>query len=226
MRLRFALLSVLALAAALPAASLAAEPPRAVNLDADPELETVLDRELTCFGEGGEHPGPCAADEAVVESQVTIVDVCAGVERRFDLFREPQGRVNRIAVLEADGDRSRPELLVDGRSGAAGYIGEVAVVRLDGGGAVCARPRVLFRHPGARTRRPRGAFRSVTGFVRARDYRRDVRGRELRLDQSWYRAADPGCCPTWNSIRFFRYSAERDRYVPYRAVIRRLPRSG
>lgn len=212
--------------AAVPAAALAAEPPRAVNLDGDPELETVLDRDVTCYGDGEQHSPPCGKDEAR-EAQVTIVDTCAGVQRRFDLFHTPQSMVTKLKVLEADGEPSRPELLVDGRSGAAGYIGEVAVVRL-GGTPTCARPVFLFRHPGprARTRKPRGAFRSTTGFVTAHNYRKRYRGRELRLKQSWYRGSDAGCCPTWISSRYFRYSRGRDRYVPYRSKIRRLRHAG
>lgn len=211
--------------AAFPAAALAAEPPRAINLDGDPEPEAIVDRDVTCYRDGRQQPPPCGQDEAR-EAQVTIVDSCAGAAQTFDLFRMTRNTVTKARVLEADGDPSRPELLVDGRSGATGRIGEVALVRLDGGGATCAKPRFLFRHPGlrTRTRKPHGAKYAATGFVTVRDFRKRYAGQELRLDQPWYRASDFGCCPSWISSRYYRYSRGNDRYVPYRSKIRRQPR--
>ncbi|HYF27999.1 MAG TPA: hypothetical protein VD931_19810 [Baekduia sp.] len=192
----------LLVAAAGPAAALGDQrsPDQRADLDGDGAAETIQVR---------------GADEPFAPRRAVVQTSCGDVallRREHDLFVE-------VDIVEGDGDRARPELLVEGRSGAAGRVGEIALVRFDRDARGCARPRHLFRHPGQATRRPRGAAYSATGTVRlARD------GRHLTLRQGWYRRADGDCCPTWIATAHLAYDARGQRYVRTHQTVHRTRR--
>lgn len=195
--------------------------PLSVDLDADGADETVEAREVRCLSEGEYVPPPCA-DDALAELVPTLRDTCAGQAVAFDLL--PRHQFIRIArATELDGDAARPELLLDGRSGASGRAGSIAVWAYRDAGEGCSKPRALFRWPGKATsgRRPRGAQFLSFGAVVAAELRERHPGRELRLREAWADGDDGGCCPTIQRVTDFRFSAKRDRYVRYRTKVKR-----
>jgi hypothetical protein len=51
---------------------------------------------------------------------------------------------------------------------------------------------------------------------------RRYRGLEVVLDERFLRPRDWPCCGTVQKLGYYRYSPARDRYVRYRAKLRRL----
>ncbi len=48
---------------------------------------------------------------------------------------------------------------------------------------------------------------------------------ELRTTEFYARAADPGCCPSFRRVTFWRYVASRAGYAPYRTTLTPLRRA-
>jgi hypothetical protein len=202
--------------------------PVSANLDADPAPEQLVQHETTCFTEGVEHAPPCGKEDVRYE-MASVIDDCGSGPQEMPLLKDPHETFVDIRAVEADGDPSRREILVEGYSGAAGRVGEARLVRLAGTAAAgtspaCRPPRVLLEIPGRRwrTRKPAGAGYSSTGFVQVRELDRRYKGREVVLRQPWYRRDDAGCCPTWSATAVFRYDRRRDRYVKLRERVRRF----
>jgi hypothetical protein len=211
------------------AAGQAPEPlaqPIVTNLDGDPEPETLLARELLCYRDGAEVPPPCQPDD-VRQLMPAIQDTCNGQPVTHDLF-SPAGAENITVarVLDADGDASRPEVFVQGFSGATGRTGEAVLVRLTDAPGACPQPRRLFHHPDRAFdgRRLRGGYGAM-GVVRIRDFSRRYRGRELRVEIPFYRRRDAGCCPSMRKTVWLRYDPRRDLYRLYRTRVNRHVRT-
>jgi hypothetical protein len=230
MRVRTGLAVVIAVALCIPAAAAGQAPdplaqPIVANLDGDPEPETLLARELVCYRNGEEVPPPCQPDD-VRQVMPAIQDTCNGQPVTHDLFG-PTGAENitRARVFDADGDPSRPEVFVQGFSGATGRSGEAALVRMTDVAGACPQPRRLFHHPDPvfDGRRMRGGYPAM-GTVRIKDYVRRYRGRELRVVIPFYRRADAGCCPSMRKTVSLRFDPRRDLYRPYRTRANRRVR--
>jgi hypothetical protein len=120
-----------------------------------------------------------------------------------------------VTLVDADSDGAKDEALVEGYSGASGRNGEARIVRFVPGADGCATVKVLLSIPSPRfrTHRPRGASYATTGFLK-------VSGRDVRLQQAWYRRDDGGCCPSWIATATFRYRAASDSYRKIRERVR------
>lgn len=203
-----------------PAAALAADRSEQADLDGDGAPETLLVREVECFGPEGTSAPPCD-EEGFRSRQATVVSTCAdGAERRTDLLSREHDAFVVHEVAEADGNRSTTEVLAIGRSGASARVGEERVVRMVRGTDGCLKPRVLFKHPGKAftTKRPKRASYSGTG-----DITLDGKG-HLRLEQPWYKRSDGSCCPTYLAIATFSYDARGDRFVKTSERVKRYRR--
>jgi hypothetical protein len=176
-----------------------------------------------------------AAAQAMVEEPVT-----ANLEPVEDRFGYPQRRVvleddcgprsyrvlpprdtvEVLRVLEADGRRDRPEVLAEGRSGAAGRAG---ITRIARAGPPCAPPRILFSYSSTdpRPRPPRGTYVTNYGLT-LRDYTPDHRGREIRLREFLVRNDRPPLAANRQRLSYWRYSRAGDRWVRYRSAVSRL----
>ena len=68
----------------------------------------------------------------------------------------------------------------------------------------------------------RGAPDEVSSFgVRLRAASRRYAGTEIVLTERFLERGDPACCGSIRKATLLRYSRARDRYVPYRATVRR-----
>lgn len=227
---RPALAAALVLAAALAVPATAQNPlkdPVAVgDLDGDGMNERLVVREISCLGPDGATRPPCGLESVSRRIQVDLVDECAGVERRTAILPRVEEGIDQLAIREADGDLRRREFIVAAYSGVSGQVGSGMLGRLVAGPDGCAKVRRLFTFGPvrARTPKPRGASYHQTGTLSLRSLRRDFRGKELRYSETWFRRADPGCCPTWSATIDMRYDRRTDRYVRYRTRTTRLRR--
>jgi len=201
------------------------ERPRVGNLDADPELERVLARNL-CEAADGSLSAPtgttCPAG-GYPRHRIELEDVCAGKPRVVALSIVQDYAV-RLRVTEADGDATRKEVFFDVRSGATGRGGESRLVRMRETGAGCPSAQVLFRYPSRTTlgRLPRGTVGHVSWDAEARDYTRRFRGKEVRVLETFVDRDDPYCCPTFLRASFFRLADGGDRYRRFRTEVRTI----
>ena len=111
-------------------------------------------------------------------------------------------------VVDADRDGQARELVFELRAGAAARAVQAKVVAFRVGADGCAAVRrTLFSYPRTDTigRRPKGTFFS-TGSIRARNFSKRFSGLELRTFESYGRATDPGCCPSYTRTTFWRSS--------------------
>jgi hypothetical protein len=206
---------VFALAVTLCAPALAFQGPvtRQANLDADAAEETVRSVRVDI---------PGVADE-FDRTEIRVSDTCGStsVDRRI---AGPQDNLAKLRLRRID-TRRGAEVFVDLRSGAAGRLGEARVVAWRArSGAVCRRPRNLFRYRADRpTRRPRGTTGDVSTFsVRVVERAARYRAREVVLSEFFLAESDPTCCGSVKKTTYWRYSRRRDRYVRYRTKLRRL----
>jgi hypothetical protein len=203
---RSALIAVLAALAAVPALAQETEPPRSIDvqLDDDAPLES-LGEELVRDRYGYAQRRPFVAD-----------DCEDGVGHRW--FLGP--RRDSVAVLEArelDGVAERREILVEGRSGAAGRAGYTKVWRHNSVAGVCAAPRALFSYvSGAPSPRPpRGYYVANYGVTVRRD-------RSLRLFESLARNSEPAIAARRQRVSVWRYSPSRDRFTRRSSRVSRI----
>jgi len=197
--------------------------PLTADLDGDGVAELVRARELSCFGPGGEVAPPCPPSADLRTLVVEVADPCAGAERVLRLSREME-YVSIADVVDADRDGQARELVFELRAGAAARAVQAKVVAFRAGADGCAAVRrTLFSYPRTDTigRRPKGTFFS-TGSIRLRDFSKRFSGLELRTFESYGRATDPGCCPSYTRTTFWRYVKARSRYEPFRTRLTRL----
>ncbi len=194
--------------------------PLSINVDADPEPESLRVRELRCGGEP-ETPPPCAAD-SVPTIQIDLVDTCKGAELVIPLLVRTETFATVMESVELDGKPGR-EFIVGAATGASGRNGQIIVGAVRARGDGCARVRRLVALGPSipRTRKPRGSKYHATGGLIVRSLRRDFPGKEIVVYQPWYRSGDAGCCPSFESAAYLRYRPSTDTYVRYRSRIRR-----
>jgi len=202
--------------------------PLLADLDADGADETVRLRETACFSAEGTFPPPCSRADGVFRTFVVeVADPCSagGGARVLTLSREME-YVSIGRIIDADRDGRARELAFEVRAGASarGVQAKIVSFRAGADGCVAVR-RTLFSYPRADSigRRPRGTSFS-TGSLRIGNFSRRYAGLELRTIESYARAGDPGCCPTWERTTYWRFDTGRDRYRTYRTKLVRLRR--
>jgi hypothetical protein len=202
-RLAAVVLGLAGLAPAGAAQAMVTDPVPA-ELDGDPALERLV---------------PEAVEDrfGFEQRRVVLEDDCG--PRAYRIL-PPRDTVEVLRVVEADGRTRRPEVLAEGRSGAAGRAG---ITRIARAGSPCAPPRILFSYSSTdpRPRPPRGTYVSNYGLT-LRDYSADHRGREVRLQESLARAGDPPPAAARQRLSYWRYSRAGDRWVRYRSRVTRL----
>ena len=232
--IRFLLCLTVAAAACLCASALAAnrpsqplDTPLLADLDADGTDETVRARETACFNAEGTSDPPCSrADDVFRTLVVEVADPCAGGEggeRAFTLSREMEF-VSVGRIIDADRDGQARELAFEVRAGASGRGVQAKIVSFKAGAGGCvAVRRTLFSYPRGDSigRRPKGSYFS-TGSLVVKDFTKRFGGLELRTMESYARANDPGCCPTWRRTSLWRFDKANDRYRTYRTKLVRL----
>lgn len=165
---------ILALAAALITS------PVSVNVDVDPERERLV-------------PEIVEDVHGFEQRRVVLEDGCG----RFRLL-PPHDTIAVMTARELDDVTDTREILVEGRSGAAGRAGTTRVLRFAG-----CRIRTLFAYDSARPRHraPRGWYVAAYG-LRAR------RG-TLRLDEYLARNSEPAIAASRRRISVWRYGDRR-----------------
>jgi len=108
-------------------------------------------------------------------------------------------RIGRLSVRDF-ARIGRPQVFMDGSSGASGRFYAAALGRWTG-----ARVRVLWRYDTGHARTPAG---TAVGSAVAR-----IAGRQIRLREFLVPPDDPGCCPSFVRTRVSRYD-----YRPKRGV--------
>jgi hypothetical protein len=229
-RARLWLSLVLALGAGSCATAIAARPaqpldePLVADLDADGVNEIVRAHETACFPPKGKRQPPCAKD-VLRTLFVEVADSCAGATRTLRLSREMDG-VSLARIVDADGDGNARELAFELRAGATGRGVQSKVVSFRAGPGGCvAVARTLFSYPRPDSigRRPKGTS-FATGDLRIRDFAPGMPGLELRTRETYARATDAGCCPSYSRVTSWRFVAARAGYTPYRTKLTKLPR--
>lgn len=205
--------------------SLPLSEPLQLNVDRDPELETIRVREVRCYSETEDSAPPCAdAVGTVRDIEVDLVNVCDGAEKATRLFVRVENFVTVAESVEIDGDTSAREFIVGGASGASGRNGQILVgaVRDTGDGCPKVRRLLSLGPVKPKTVKPKGSSYFVTGDVTVQNLRKDFRGKELVVRQPWYRSGDGGCCPSFLSTGYYRYKASTDSYVRYKSRTMRI----
>ena len=222
----------LALAACLSANAAAVDlPPQPLDtplhadLDGDGTNETVRAHELVCCGQHGRTAPPCAKD--VLRSlYVEVADDCSGGEHSFPLSRE-MDFMSLAKIVDADGDGQAHELAFEARAGATGRGVQAKVVafRPGPGGCVAVR-KTLFSYPQPATigRRPHGTT-FASGQIAIKDFAPRLRGLELRTSETYARPGDPGCCPSYRRVTYWRFVSSSQTYRPYRTKLAPLRRA-
>lgn len=194
--------------------------PLQLNVDRDPEPETIRVREISCFDAEGSSAPPCDTGDPGVGREITVelVNVCDGVERATPLFVRVEQFVTVAEAVEVDGAPGR-EFLVGGASGASGRNGQLVLgaVRDTGDGCPKLKRLMALGPVKAKTRKPAGASYFATGGLVLASLRREFRGKEIVVSQPWYTRSDGGCCPTFVSTGYYRYRSSTDSYVRYKS---------
>ena len=63
------------------------------------------------------------------------------------------------------------------------------------------------------------------GALAVGDFSPRLHGLELRTTDTYARPADPGCCPSYRRVTYWRYDVGRHAYRTYRTKLARLPRA-
>lgn len=220
---------VVALLCAGALASAAGEPfpldtPLAADLDGDGTNEMVSALDTQCFTDAGPKPPPCKQG-ALRSFFITVEDACTSEAVELRLSREME-QVSLAEVVDADRDGRKDDLAFEARAGATSRGVQAKVVRFkaDANGCISVQ-KTLFSYPQPATmgRRPKGtSFR--TGFLSIHDYDKGIKGLELRTEENYSRATDPGCCPSFRRTTFWRYVVASSSYKPYRTKLRGIPK--
>lgn len=189
--------------------ALAADPDvRQGNLDSDAATEEVRAEDVY----------PNRPPEAP-HFQVRISDTCP----EGDVSAAVSGVATSVGLLRlVAADRRRGKEVFFGLLGYNRANNEFGVISWrEFSTAPCRRPRALFRYPPARKpARPPGARSLDDVHAALGNYSGRFRGPEVRLSEFYVDGNDASCCPTIERRTFYRYHAERDRYVRYRTVVR------
>lgn len=198
--------------------------PITADLDDDGTNERVVAEETQCFPNDGPKPPPCEKG-GLRSLYVTVEDACASAAVELRLSRK-MDLVSLATAVDADRDGRKDDLAFETRAGASSQGVQAKVVRFtaDGNGCISVQ-KTLFSYPRPATigRRPKGTF-FRTGFLSVRDFDKGIKGLELRTEEFYAGASDPGCCPRLRRTTFWRYVAARSGYTPYRTKLRKVPR--
>jgi hypothetical protein len=205
-------------------APLPLDKPLVADLDGDGANEAVRAHETACFTNDGLKDPPCPK-HGLRSLYVEATDTCATGAVALALSRE-MDFVSLGEIVDADGDGAARELAFELRAGATARGVQAKVVRFrgDAGGCVAVQ-KTLFSYPRPQTigRRPKGTS-FATGYLSIHDYDKGIRGLELRTIETYSRPRDPGCCPSFRRVTFWRYVASTAAYKPYRTKLKALPR--
>jgi hypothetical protein len=224
----------LLLAVALGAAGLASagatdrarplDTPIVADLNGDGVDDTVSAHETVCYTRHGQKPPPCAKD--VLRSLfVEVTAPCDGGTSSLQLSDELDD-VTLARLIDADGDGKARELGFELRAGATGRGVQAKVVSFATGADGCVAVRkTLFSYPRPASigPRPKGTTFS-TGSLAVHDFSATFPGPELRTTEFYARAADPGCCPSFRRVTFWRYVPSPAGYKPYSTKLTTLPK--
>jgi hypothetical protein len=198
--------------------------PLAADFDGDGVKETARAHETACFTNDGPAEPPCEHG-GLRSFYVEVQDACATGALALTLSRE-MDFASLAEVIDADGDGNARELAFELRAGATARGVQAKIVRFRAGADGCvAVQKTLFSYPRLATigKRPKGtAF--ATGYLSIHDYDKGIRGLELRTIETYSRPTDPGCCPSFRRVTFWRYVASRSGYQSYRTKLAKLPR--
>jgi hypothetical protein len=198
--------------------------PIVADLDGDGAKETARAHETACFTNDGPEDPPCEKG-GLRSFYVEVQDTCATGALALTLSRE-MDFASLAEVVDADGDGNARELAFELRAGATARGVQAKIVRFRGDANGCiAVQKTLFSYPRPATigKRPKGtAF--ATGYLSIHDYDKGIRGLELRTIETYSRPTDPGCCPSYRRVTFWRYVASRSGYQSYRTKLAKLPR--
>ena len=194
------------------------------DLDGDGHSEKVRAHETACFTNDGPKDPPCPK-HGLRSLYVEVTDTCATGAVALKLSRE-MDFASLAEIADADGDGNARELAFELRAGATarGVQAKVVRFRADAGGCIAVQ-KTLFSYPQPATigRRPKGTS-FATGYLSIHDYDKGIRGLELRTIETYARPADPGCCPSFRRVTFWRFVASTSSYKPYRTKLSTLPR--
>jgi hypothetical protein len=197
---------------------------KVVNLDGDPELEQVIPQEVCATFAGSADTSACAPDQ-FPQRRVVVEDTCNGAAYTRVVSSE-QEAVIKLRVSNFEDITPRPEIFFDLRSGAGGRVGEIRIVSWEDGPTPgsCPEPRALFRYPSKRTRGrvPKRAKSGDTFDAALREVSKHYAGKELRLRETYVDRNDALCCPSFERITWFGYSAGRDLYLRFRTNVKRI----
>lgn len=198
--------------------------PLVADLDGDGATETVVARETQCFPNDGPKPPPCEHG-GLRSLYVDVNDACATGPHTLTVSRE-MDLVSLAKIVDADGDGHARELAFEVRAGANSRGVQAKVIRFGRDANNCATvQKTLFSYPRPETigRRPKGAFYR-TGYIAIRDFDKARKGLELRTDETYSRAASPGCCPDFERVTTWSYVPSRSAYKAYRTKLTKIPR--
>jgi hypothetical protein len=198
--------------------------PLVADLDGDGANETVQAHETACFTPKGPKKPPCA--KHVPRSlYVEVTDTCATGATSLQLSREMEF-ATLGKIVDADGDGNARELAFELREGATGRGVQAKVVRFQADAAGCVSvQKTLFSYPRPATigRRAKGTS-FQTGYLDVKDFAPAIHGTELRTSETYTRASDPGCCPSYRRVTYWRYVPATSSYRPYSTKLTKLPR--
>ena len=198
--------------------------PKVVNLDDDPQLEKVDPQEVCLPPAGGAVESDCPPGD-IPQRHIRIQDTCGGAPYASVVSSEQEAVIS-LKVANFVPLTKRPEIFFDLRSGAGGRVGEIRIVswRDTADPAACREPRNLFQYPSRRTRGtvPRRARSHDTFSAGLRNHSKRYAGREVRLRETYVDRNDALCCPSFERITWFGYSARKDRYVRIATHVKRI----
>lgn len=195
-----------------------------VNLDDDPQLEQVVPQEV-CLPLADQAAASDCAPDQYPQRHVVIDDTCAGAPYEQVVSSE-QDAVVELTVSNFEPVTHRPEIFFDLRSGASFSVGEIRIVSWEDATSptACRKPRTLFLYPSRRTRGrvPRGARFHDTFDATLRAHTKRYPGKELRLSETYVDRNDALCCPSFERVTWFGYSARKDLYVRISTHVNRI----
>jgi hypothetical protein len=195
-----------------------------VNLDDDPALEEVVPQEV-CLPPAGEAAVSDCPPDDLAQRHIVVQDTCGGAPYARVISSE-QEAVIKLKVSNFETITKRPEIFFDLRSGAGGRVGEIRIVSWEDADnpAYCREPRNLFLYPSRRTRGkvPHHAKSHDTFDATLRNHSKRYAGKELRLRETYVDRNDALCCPSFQRITWFGYSAGKDRYVRIGTRVKRI----
>jgi hypothetical protein len=194
------------------------------NLDDDPAREEVIPQEICLPLADQAAVSDCSPDD-YPQRHIVVQDTCAG-QPYAQVISSEQEAVIKLKVANFEPITHRPEIFFDLRSGAGGRAGEIRVVSWENaaGPTACRAARNLFLYPSSRTsgKVPRPARARDTFDATLRNHAKRYAGKELRLRETYVDRNDAVCCPSFERVTWFGYSAGKDLYVRIGTRVKRI----